>query len=107
MRDTETKFDLPIVSGYYGTGNYGTHALCVSIGGIDLYYSYKTIVAYREPQDGLVVSENDWGPTTGKHLNAIDGGYKRGRLLREDFIKKLEAMLERRLGSGHAQIPLE
>jgi len=69
------KYDLPNfqVYGNYSSGNYGAHALVFSVGGIDVYFSYKTPVAFRK--DGkLVVRANEWGPTTGKHLNAIDGG---------------------------------
>lgn len=55
-----------------------------TINGDDFYFSYKTLVAFRH--DGEVtVRENDWGPTTGKHLNAIDGGDKKRRLPSERF----------------------
>ena len=37
---------------------------------------------------GLVVRENNWGPTTGKHLNAIDGGDKKARLSADAFEAK-------------------
>jgi len=40
-----------------------------------VYYSYKTPIAFCGP-NGLRVRENDWGPTTGKHMNAIDSGNK-------------------------------
>lgn len=46
----------------------------VSIGLIDYYFSYETCVAARLPGMGLVVSQNVWSKTTGKHLNTIDGG---------------------------------
>ena len=62
-----------------------------------LYYSYKTIVAYYEHQDGLVVSKNVWGVTTGKHLNWIDSGDKKARIDNSEFEVKLQAMLSRRL----------
>jgi len=42
----------------------------VSIGGIDLYFSYKTLVAFRD-ETGLKISENVWSKTTGKFLNEI------------------------------------
>jgi hypothetical protein len=99
MRELEREFDLPTARGYYGQGNYGTHALMVCVGPLTLYYSYSTIVAYEEPQDGLVVSANVWGPTTGKHLNAISDN-KKLRLPRAEFEARLRAMLKRRLGGG-------
>jgi hypothetical protein len=38
-------------------------------------------VAFQGPGDsGPTVRRNDWGPTTGKHLNRIDGGAKASRL---------------------------
>lgn len=39
-----------------------------------LWFSYNTLVAFQTERSGLVVRQNDWGPTTGKHLNEIDGG---------------------------------
>ena len=35
------------------------------------YFSYHTLIAFWHPVTGLVIRENDWGPTTGKHLNGI------------------------------------
>jgi len=50
-------------------------------------FSYKTIIAFA--QGGrVVVRQNDWKTTTGKHLNAIDGGSsdaKKARLSSRDF----------------------
>lgn len=98
-RELQQKFRLPRIWNYYGGANYGTHAMAVQIGGIELYYSYQIIVAYYEPQDGLVVIKNYWSTTTGKHLNAINED-KSKRLDMEAFQAKLMAMLERRLGGG-------
>ena len=47
----------------------------VSINECDFYFSYSTCVAVRCSL-GLVVSQNVWSTTTGKHLNKIDGGSK-------------------------------
>ncbi len=70
--------NLPTINTYgkYSSGNYGAHALRVDFDNLTLYYSYKTVVAFRAPGYGVTVRENSWGPTTGKHLNAIDGGDK-------------------------------
>ena len=35
------------------------------------YFSYETIVAFREPGSTLIVSKNVWSRTTGKHLSAL------------------------------------
>jgi len=64
----------------------------VSTGGVDLYFSYETVVAFNAGE-GLVVSENVWSGTTGKHLNGIDGGSAEAKRLRipySDFTNQLE-----------------
>ena len=70
--------------GNYSNSNYGSHCLRVKLEtGDSLYYSYKTLIAFDCP-DGLIVSKNYWGPTTGKHLNWINGN-KNSRLNRDAF----------------------
>lgn len=64
----------------------------VNIGYIALWFSYETIVAFRTPQTGLVVCENVWGTTTGKHLNWIDDD-KSIRVPREEFLDKLNSIV--------------
>jgi hypothetical protein len=75
--------------GNYISSNYGCHSLCFTDAeGNDYYYSYQTLVAFRKFPGGLVVHENDWSSTTGKHLNWIDGGTpeaKKNRLSRDNF----------------------
>ena len=83
--------DLPTITSYvdYSSDNYGAHALRVDVGNLTLWYSYKTVIAFRAPGTGRVVSENAWSTTTGKHLNQIDGGDKKNRLPRAEFEDKL------------------
>lgn len=83
--------ELPSISSYgrYSSDNYGAHTLQVSMAGLTVYFSYRTPVAFRGRGHGLVVCQNDWGPTTGKHLNWIDGGEKSRRVPREQFNKLL------------------
>jgi hypothetical protein len=56
----------------------------VEIGYRTYWFSYQTCVACQDwkhprgPQ--LVVRRNEWGPTTGKHLDYIDGGAKSTRV---------------------------
>lgn len=64
----------------------------VTVGNITLYFSYETVVAFRTPQTGFVVSENVWSRTTGKHLNWISG--KSDRIPHAEFERKLEIVLE-------------
>lgn len=69
------------------TVRLGAHCLRVKTGPITLWYSYGTIVAFRCRllDNNLIVCENAWGVTTGKHLNWIDNGDKRNRLPRYQF----------------------
>lgn len=60
----------------------------VYLGDKTLYFSYQTLIAFRAPGYGLVVRQNDWSATTGKHLNYIDGGDKSKRLTGELFTAK-------------------
>jgi len=53
-----------------------SNAMVVNIGKLDVYFSYCTPVAFRTPKTGLIVRQNDWSTTTGRHLNLIDGGQK-------------------------------
>lgn len=85
---------LPTFSSYgeYSSKAYGAHCLVFSIGKMDIYFSYQTCVAFRAPEAGLVVMQNHWGPTTGKHLKWIDGCTTRTgkhRLEGEEFDKRL------------------
>lgn len=44
----------------------------VQVGPLWLAFSYRTPIAFRHPDinnGAVIVRENDWGPTTGKHLN--------------------------------------
>lgn len=45
----------------------------LQLGQLDLHFSYETVVAFEAPGLGLIVSENIWSATTGKHINAIAG----------------------------------
>jgi len=56
--------------GQYRSNNYGEHTVAVSVGGVDFFYSYKTLVAFSDDKT-LVVHSNNWTRTTGKHLTWI------------------------------------
>lgn len=89
---------LPTINnyGYYSSNNYGAHSLKVEIPpsnknkhGITLYFSYETLIAFEGFIGGSsqkVVIKNQWGVTTGKHLNFIDGGSK-NRVEEKEFNK--------------------
>lgn len=74
----------------YAANTPQANAMIIEVSGYNLYFSYQTIVAVEIPGAGLFVRKNDWGVTTGKHLNLIDGGDKQRRLPSDEF----EALLE-------------
>lgn len=49
-----------------------------------LWFSYETCIAFSHPETGLVVHENIWSTTTGKHLNYIDNGTNSAKAARVD-----------------------
>lgn len=77
-----------------GTSNTSLHR--VDIGPITLYFSYSTCVAFHVDHRSLVVCENIWSNTTGKHLNELDGGgdNKKERLSREEFVAQLQQVMD-------------
>ena len=86
---------LPSIRSYgnYSSSNYEAHTLEVSVGNLTIYFSYKTPVAFYT-SGNLVVSENVWGNTTGKHLNWIDP-VKSNRLDHNEFEKQLVEVMEK------------
>ncbi len=66
----------------YCTNTTGQNALRFDMESLTVWFSYRMPVAFARPRGVLVVRENIWGPTTGKHLNAIDGGSREARRAR-------------------------
>ena len=59
----------------------------LTFGKYTLYFSFETLVAVKCGTT-LNVVKNCWGPATGKHLSAIDGGTpeaKEARMEKADF----------------------
>ena len=65
---------LPKITRYSKLGY--KQSFVVHINDIKIYYSKDVPIAFETPESGLVVCKNIWGPTTGNHLNTIDGGGK-------------------------------
>jgi hypothetical protein len=87
------------VYGNYASGNYGAHALRFTVGHDTFWFSYKTLVAFQHGYEPIVVHTNDWAQTTGKHLNAIDGGNKKARLSAADFEAAFIAAFGRKIAA--------
>lgn len=85
----------------YSSGNYGAHALrFIDADGNSFWFSYQTLVAFCKPGAGKFVRQNDWSTTTGKHLNAIDGGNKKRRLSGEAFEAKFAECFGRKVSDA-------
>lgn len=77
--------------GNYSSDNYGVNSLAFATPKGIYYFSYKTLVAFYSNKTGrLYVRQNAWSSTTGKHLNWIDNGNKKERLLKEEFENALK-----------------
>ena len=63
---------------------------------INLVFSYDTLIAFSTVEGRRwVVRENEWGATTGKHLNYIDADKEvriRGDVFEEEFKKHLHRL---------------
>lgn len=57
--------------GWYSNDNYGVHCLRFDIPGATYYFSYETLIAFRKNGE-FHIRKNEWGTTTGKHLNWIN-----------------------------------
>ena len=79
--------------GQYSSSNYGANSIYIYVGSLKIYFSYDTVVAFSNGWSNLVVSENIWGPTTGKHLNWINSDHS-VRLDRNEFEDKLKEVLK-------------
>lgn len=70
----------------YGRNNYGNHSMSFSFGGIKMWFSYETLIAFQVDCCSQIVRENSWGPTTARHLQAAQhGGYGK-RYPAEEFL---------------------
>ena len=69
---------------------------CVQMPDITIWFSYNTPIAFNAGNH-LVVRENDWGPTTGRHLNYVEDSRwndnQRNRKPNEVFEEMLEKAL--------------
>ena len=78
--------------GDYSSNNYGTSRY-VTIGQLTLYFSYETIIAFKEGSNFTII-KNYWRKVTGRHLNCLDRD-KSIRLSQEEFKEKLWKTLQK------------
>lgn len=60
----------------------------LDMGGLTIFFSYQTPIAFINSQ-GITARKNQWGPTTGKHLNFVSTKQDL-RLSGEEFEKRLQ-----------------
>ena len=69
----------------------------VTVGPLDVWFSYETPVAYWMDGQPQVVCQNVWSSTTGRHLASLDGGPKtedgKLRVPHDLFVESLERVL--------------
>lgn len=66
--------------------SHNNKATSITLGDTTLLFSYETLVAYRVGYGCWVVSENVWGPTTGRHIMGETGVEPADRVPRTEFI---------------------
>ena len=71
-----------------GTINKNCVTIKTNLGSVDLYFSYKTLVAVNNK-----VSVQNWGNTTGKLLNELEAD-KSKRVPHEEVLKEMEKALK-------------
>ena len=71
----------------------GSNYAVVSFQNLTLWTSYSTVIGFMTPKTGRVCRVNSWGPTTGKHLNAVEAD-KGKRIAGADFERQLAEVLK-------------
>lgn len=72
-----------------------TNFTIIYLGAFQIAFSYETPIAFYDYNEhGWVVRENDWGPTTGKHLNYINDDKSR-RINGIDFEGRLSEHMKK------------
>jgi len=75
------------------TFSKGNNNRKVTIGDLELFYSYRTVIAFNRAHWPTVIAQNQWGSTTGRHLNDVNPD-KSIRLPYKEFKQQLKELLE-------------
>jgi hypothetical protein len=95
MTTSDDSMKLPSTSTYCSNTTAVNAQVFDLGGGFRVWYSYRTPVAFQVNAEPILVRENDWGPTTGKHLNSIDGGDKSTRIPGAEFEARMAETLKK------------
>jgi hypothetical protein len=63
------------------------HETQVTIGNTAVWFSYSTPIAFKIGSNPLVIRQNEWKQTTGRHINNVDNGRKLPRVNGEEFAR--------------------
>lgn len=67
----------------------------VDLGKLRLWFSYETIIALQTQNNDVIISENIWSKTTGRHINIIKEGYKHLQVDTKTFQEQVDKLKER------------
>lgn len=73
--------------------SHNNKATTVTVGRLSLLFSYETLVAVRLGNGDWIVSENVWGPTTGRHIKDVTGVEPKDRLSRAEFVQTADEIV--------------
>lgn len=71
----------------------GNNTTEITVNGVTLYFSYETLIGFRKG-NFLCIRKNEWGNTTGKHMNAIPGSGSVDKMDEEQFIYAYERIMK-------------
>ena len=63
------------------------HQTQVTVGDTVVWFSYSTPIAFKIGAHPIVIRENEWKQTTGRHLNEVDNGRKLPRVSGAEFAR--------------------
>lgn len=66
---------------------------CVKLGELEVWFSYRTPIAFRVGYGPIVVRVNEWGATTGKHMAYLGNRDRLGRISGMEFERQLGEVL--------------
>lgn len=57
-------------------------------GGLTIWFSYETPIALKNKEDIIILTLNEWGTTTGRHINAVkrEGDFTQMRKTDFDYV---------------------
>lgn len=73
-------------------GRYNGRAIRVDLGNVTIWFSYTTPIAFQKGNGPIVARANDWGHTTGRHLDYV-GVDREDRVDGEEFVELLNKAL--------------